>query len=263
MSWSKTSRPSTTTRAVSSSLQFRRDTRGAEDAETKRERELLEKHGATWLGAIAPVLFRPRLLWDNFNEDPWAKHPMIDTADFGGVSDNYPSAIAADGAAVIGGQFRINGSVGMGAVPRVSGVTSAAALLMPAADGGYGGSRTLGALAGLGGMGLVVWLDLQARTVFESHRGAGGVWSAPRTIAVNNVAIPRFSKLTAARGLVHLDGTRIELNVDGYVGPATPSSAFSGITYGVEYAASHSTAAAIKTDRGADGGWGVTAAQCR
>lgn len=70
---------------------------------------------------------------------------------------------------------------------------------MPIGDGGTATFRTLGALAGPGGRGAVVWWD--GLRIYVSRRGASMGWSAPQAIAQAYGIVPRFSRLSASRGL--------------------------------------------------------------
>jgi hypothetical protein len=122
----------------------------------------------------------------------------------------------------------------------------------------------MGVLAGPAGRATVIWWD--SSRVLVSRRTAGA-WSAPVVIATTDLVVPRYTRINDARGVVHYtnggSGRFIEVGADGYVGPETPSSEFSGATYGTEFAAGGSNAAAIKTEPAADGGVLVKAAQCR
>lgn len=180
------------------------------------------------------------------------------------ASDLYQAAIADDGTAIAAGLFDVGGVASLGAITRSSTSTGAPAQVVPIGDGGTATFRTLGALAGPGGLGAVVWWD--GRGINVSRRSSSTGWSAPQAIAQANGIVPRFSQLSASRGLVHYASGgywRIEVTVDGYVGPAEPSAEFPGVVYGTEYAAGGSKAAVVKAMRGADGGWVAVAAQCR
>lgn len=171
-------------------------------------------------------------------------------------SDLYQAALADDGTAVVAGVFNLS-SVGVGAMVRTGGTFSAPQFIAPSV-------RTLGALAGPGGRGAVIWLGNQ---VVQLSRWTGSTWSAPQTLDTTDSTLPRFSRLTASRGLVHYYNAmgqprRLEVTVDGVVG-APVSSALPGAIFGTEYAGAGTRGAAIATSFAPDGGYLIRASQCR
>lgn len=171
-------------------------------------------------------------------------------------NDLYQAALADDGTAVVAGVFNLGG-VGVGAMIRQNGTFTAPQFIAPSI-------RTLGALAGPQGRGAVIWLASQG--VFFS-RWTGSTWSPPQSIASTNTVLPRFSRTTASRGLLHFYDAmgmpqRLEVTVDGVVG-APVSSALPGAIFGTEYAGAGTRAAAIATTLAPDGGYIIRASQCR
>ena len=121
-------------------------------------------------------------------------------------NDYFHAAVADDGTVVIAGTFNLSGIDGVGAMVRTGGAFGAAQMVSVYADRGMSSTRTLGALAGPGGLGAVVWLNDQ--NVFLSRRN-GSMWTSPQLIAVTDGVVPRFSQLNGSRGLVHFyDATR-------------------------------------------------------
>ncbi|MFT3711798.1 MAG: hypothetical protein QM817_29520 [Archangium sp.] len=179
-------------------------------------------------------------------------------------NDYFHSAVADDGTVVIAGTFNLSGTDGVGAMVRSGGTFGAAQMVSVYADGGMSSVRTIGAVAGPGGLGAVAWLNED--TVFLSHR-TGTTWSAPQIIASAGGVVPRFTQLNASRGLVHVYDSMgmpkfIEFAADGYVS-ALRDTPLSGATFGTEFAGQGSKAAAISTATGLDGGYVIYASQCR
>jgi hypothetical protein len=179
-------------------------------------------------------------------------------------NDYFYAAVADDGTVVVAGTFNLSGTDGVGAMVRTGGTFGAAQMVSVYADGGMSSARTLGVLAGPGGLGAVVWLNEQ--NVFLSRR-AGTTWSSPQIIATTDGVVPRFSQLNGSRGLLHFyDATSapkmIEVAADGFLGSASDSQ-LPGAIFGTEYAGAGAKAAAIATSFGADGGYVVYASQCR
>jgi hypothetical protein len=172
-------------------------------------------------------------------------------------NDPYLAALADDGTAVVAGTFDA-GTVGIGATIRLGGVFTTPQVIAPSV-------RTLAALAGPGGRGAVVWLG--SNQTLSLSRWTGSTWSAPQTLDRTTSVLPRFTRTTASRGLVHyydMSGQPrwLEVTVDGAAGvPVT--SLLPGAIFGTEYAGAGTRAAAIATSFGPDGGYVVRASQCR
>ncbi|MBL8920385.1 MAG: hypothetical protein JNJ54_16075 [Myxococcaceae bacterium] len=172
------------------------------------------------------------------------------------LTEAFHAALADDGTAVVAGTFNL-GNVGTGAMLRTGGTFGAPQFIAPSV-------RTLGALAGPGGRGAVIWLGNQ---VVYLSRTMGSTWSSPQLLVMTNTILPRFSRTTASRGLLHYYDAmglpqRLEVTVDGVVGAPTPS-ALPGAVFGTEYAGAGTRAAAIATNFAPDGGYLIRASQCR
>lgn len=175
-------------------------------------------------------------------------------------SDLFQAALADDGTAVVAGVFNL-GSLGVGALMGSGGTFGAPQLIAPH---GAGTTRTLGALAGPQGRGAVVWWDTG---VLYFSRRTGTTWSAPQSLASTNAVVPRFTPLTAARGLLHYESPTngsqlLELTVEGVVG-APIANVSPAYVSGTEYAGAGSRAAAIAIRFAPDGGYLVRGSQCR
>lgn len=174
-------------------------------------------------------------------------------------NDYFRVSLADDGTAIVAGAFNTSGIEGVGVMAR-TGTAAFGAVQMLNGDGGMFMSRTVGTVAGPGGIGAVVWWD--DGHLFISRR-SGSTFGPAQLLTDTDQVIPRTTQISGSRILVSFYATNgtpsfIEVTADG-AGPVTPTSA----PYSTEFAAGGTQAASVIGEQDSDGGWILRAAQCR